>query len=80
MATVDQVLAEEGGPLAHRPGVAVERGLRAEEVGHGVGPQGGDLAGVETAVQPLLQAGRAPEGPRHRHLLVQQHADQQRQR
>ena len=45
-----------------------------------LGIHGGDGRGVEQAAQPLLQAVGTAEGPLHRHLLVEQHADQQRQR
>ena len=40
---------------------------------------GGQLLGVQAAAQAVLEVQRGAEGPLERDLLVQDHADQQRQ-
>ena len=61
------------------PGEAVDRRLLAERLQEPVGIAPRDLGRVEAA-QTLLQLQRAEERGRHRHLLVEDEPDQERER
>ena len=64
--------------LGHAPREAVDAGLLAEDR-TAVRIEAGDLGGVQAA-ETLLQLERAGERGRHCHLLVEDEADEQRQR
>jgi len=66
-------------PLRHRAGEAVHRRGPRDERGELLRVGLGDPGGVQVT-EPVLQDRRAAEGLLHRDLLVEQHAEQQRQR
>ena len=61
-------------------GKSVQRGLLAEHRNELLGVHRRDLVRVELAAQPLLQERGALERPLHRDLLIEEHADEQRER
>src|SRR6266540_279655 len=71
-------------PLAaprHRGGVAVQRRRSRHDLGERVRVPGGDLRRVQAlAFEPLRQQPGGAEGALHRELLIEQHADEQRER
>ena len=58
----------------------MERRLLHEHRDELLGVHRRDLVRVELAAEPLLQQGRALERPLHRHLLVEQHPDEECER
>lgn len=81
VVVLDEVLAQLMDALAHGTGIAVHGRLGREQRGELLRVVRGDLVRVEI-VRPhaLSDRVRPREGPLHRHLLVQQHADQGRER
>src|SRR3954449_10307693 len=68
-------------PPGHGGRVAVQRGRAGEDGGEGLGVVRGDRGGVEPVdAEAGGEPGGGGERPLHRELLVEQHADEQRER
>ncbi len=75
-----EVLAQLLGPLGHRAREAMEGGGSLEDDLQLLERHGGDGGRVEGATKPIPQLEWRGKGPLHRHLLIEQHADEQRER
>ena len=81
VVVLDDVAAEVVGALRHRPGIAVERGLVAEDGLEDGRVHRRDRGRVELGRRPAAaSAAAAPERPLHRDLLVEEHPEQHRER
>ena len=80
VVTVDDQLAQLLHAGGHRARVAVEGGALTEDRHQGFGVVVGQFLRGRLMAQPPHQVAGRGEGLLQRHLLIEQHADQQRQR
>ena len=77
VVVVDEGPGQGLGAGGHGPREAVEGRGRGEDDGQGLGVVVGDLGRVEPPAEALLEVAGAAERLLHRHLLVEEHPDEQ---